>query len=155
MYTSFTCVDNMIVRDLNFLLKKEYKEATLNIYENKDLSLVFVENKGYSLYISENGERKDTFLIKSDHSLSELNQIENAEEKNSFIDLIQLFLNKIYDGMDIPDFDKEHREYVFLKFVDLFEKNEVEIIDASSELYNAINNGFTRLDIEILLLNSK
>lgn len=145
----------MIVRDLNFLLGNEYKEATLNIHDNKDLSLIYIENKGYSLYISEDGERKDTFLVKSDYSPIELNFSENAEEKKSFIDLIQLFLGKIYDGVDIPDFEKEHPEYVFLKFLDLFEKDNVKNVDPSSELYHAIRDGFTRLDIEILILNSR
>lgn len=144
----------MIVRDLDFLLGKEFKEATLNIQDNKDLSLVHIENRGYSLYVSEDGERKDTFLVKSNHSPHELNLVENLDEKNSFIDLIQLFLGKIYDGEDIPDFEKEHPEYVLLKFIDMFEKDNVKSIDSSSQLYCAIKDGFTRLDIDILL-NSK
>ena len=144
----------MIVRDLDFLLGKEFKEATLNIQDNKDLSLVHIENRGYSLYVSEDGERKDTFLVKSNHSPHELNLVENLDEKNSFIDLIQLFLGKIYGGVDIPDFEKEHPEYVLLKFIDMFEKDNVKSIDSSSQLYGAIKDGFTRLDIDILL-NSK
>lgn len=140
----------MIVRRLDFLLEDNFKEATLNIQDSKNLSLIYVPNRGYALYINENNEHKDTFLIKSDYSPSELNLDENVEEKNNFVDLIQMFLNKIYVGYDIPDFEKEHPEFVLLKFIDLFEKDDVNIIEKSSEIYNLITLGFIRFDADIL-----
>ena len=121
----------MIVRDLNFLLGSEIKEKTLDIIENRTLSLAYVFNRGYAIYFSEDGERKDTFLIKSDFSPSELKLEENKQEKQDFVDLVQMFLGKVYDGFDIPDFDKEHPEFVLLKFIDAFEKDEVDLVDKS------------------------
>ena len=145
----------MIVRDLNFLLQNEFKKATLDIIENRTLSLVYVSNRGYALYFSEDDERRDTFLIKSDFSPEQLNLAENSGEKEDFVDLIEMFLGKVYDGFDIPEFEKKHPEFVLLKFIDLFEKDDIDFIDSSSELYNLISNGFSRLDIDVLLLNSK
>lgn len=141
----------MIVRKLDFLLENNFKEVILNIQDNKSLSLIYVPNRGYALSnIDENGEHKDTFLIKSDLSPSELNFNENVREKNNFVDLIQMLLNKIYDGYDIPDFEKEHPEFVLLRFIDSFEKDDVDIIENSSEIYKLITLGFIRFDVDIL-----
>lgn len=145
----------MIVRDLNFLLENEFKQATINIIENRTLSLAYIFNRGYAIYFYEDDERKDTFLVKSDCSPSQLTLEENMEEKQDFVDLIQMFLNKVYDGFDIADFDKQHPEFVLLKLIDLLEKDDVTHIDPSTDLYTLLTIGFMRFDADILLLNSK
>lgn len=114
-----------------------------------------MDKKGYALYISDNNQRKDTFLIKTSLSPKEFVLEENKKEKVDFIDLIQLFLSKIYDGSEIPDFEKEHQEFVFLKFIDLFDKGEYTLIDESQELFKLLDNGFMKLDISDLLLKNR
>lgn len=140
---------------MDFLLKRELYEVKINIFENKDLNFVYVDKKGYALYISDNNQRKDTFLIKTSLSPKEFVLEENKKEKVDFIDLIQLFLSKIYEGSEIPDFEKEHQEFVFLKFIDLFDKGEYTLIDESQELFKLLDNGFMKLDISDLLLKNR
>lgn len=140
---------------MDFLLKRELYEVKINIFENKDLNFVYMDKKGYALYISDNNQRKDTFLIKTSLSPKEFVLEENKKEKVDFIDLIQLFLSKIYDGSEIPDFEKEHQEFVFLKFIDLFDKGEYTLIDESQELFKLLDNGFMKLDISDLLLKNR
>lgn len=140
---------------MDFLLKRELYEVKINIFENKDLNFVYMDKKGYALYISDNNQRKDTFLIKTSLSPKEFVLEENKKEKVDFIDLIQLFLGKIYDGSEIPDFEKEHQEFVFLKFIDLFDKGEYTLIDESQELFKLLDNGFMKLDISDLLLKNR
>ncbi len=136
-------------------MKKHIIEVNINIYENKDLNFVYIDKKGYSLYISENGVRKDTFLIKSSLSPKEFTSFQNESEKQDFLDLIQMFLGKIYEGVNMPDFEKEHQDFVFLKFIDLFDKGEYKILDETSELFNLLDIGFMKLDINELLLKNR
>lgn len=143
----------MIIRNLNFLVHDNYSKVEINILENKTLSMIYIENSGYSLIWAENEDIKDIFLIKSEIKPQEFKLDENAKEKEDFIDLIHMFLNKIYDGTDIPDYEKQHHEFVFLKIMDSFEKNNVELIDKTSELYRKINEGLMKLDIDVLFVN--
>jgi hypothetical protein len=62
-------------------------------------------------------------------------------------------LDQIYDGVDIPEYEKQHHEFVFLKIMDLFSTEAVEIIDEDSELYKTIELGFMKFDIDLLNLN--
>ena len=143
----------MIIRNLNFLVHDQFSKVEISILENKNLGLVYIENSGYSLIWGENEEIKDIFLIKSELKPQDFKLEENKKEKEDFIDLLHMFLNKIYDGTDIPEYEKQHHEFVFLKIIDLFEKNEVEYIDKTSELYKTINEGLMKLDIDILFVN--
>ena len=44
----------MIIRKLSFLSpQKDLKKVELNIYEEKNLSLIYVENQGYVAYIND------------------------------------------------------------------------------------------------------
>ena len=79
---------------------------------------------------------------------------ENASDKEDFINLIKILLDQIYGDSDIPEYEKQHHEFVFLKIMDLFSTKDVEIIDKDSELYKIIELGFIRFDIELLKLNN-
>lgn len=125
-----------------------YKKVEVDIYEKEKICAVYIENNGYCIYI--NDQEDDMFLIKTDISPEEFKLEENAEYKEDFINIIKLLLDKIYADIDIPEYEEEHQEFVFLKIMDLFAKNNYELIDKDSNLYKTIELGFIKLDINLL-----
>lgn len=139
----------MIIRKLSFLMPSiRYKKVEVDIYEKEKICAVYIENNGYCIYI--NDKEDDMFLIKTDISPEEFKLEENAEYKEDFINIIKLLLDKIYADIDIPEYEEEHQEFVFLKIMDLFAKNNYELIDKDSDLYKTIELGFIKLDINLL-----
>ena len=139
----------MIIRKLSFLMPSiGYKKVEVDIYEKEKICAVYIENNGYCIYI--NDKEDDMFLIKTDISPEEFKLEENAEYKEDFINIIKLLLDKIYADIDIPEYEEEHQEFVFLKIMDLFAKNNYELIDKDSDLYKTIELGFIKLDINLL-----
>ena len=143
----------MIVRKLNFLtLSEGYDKISISIYDGKKINAVYLKNKGYCVYID--GKEDEMFLINTKLTPEEFKSEENASDKEDFINLIKILLDQIYGDSDIPEYEKQHHEFVFLKIMDLFSTNDVEIIDKDSELYKTIELGFIRFDIELLKLNT-
>lgn len=139
----------MIVRKLNFLTPPEgYMKVETIIHDEKKLCAVYIEKKGYCIYI--NGMEEDMFLVNTNISPEEFKLEENALDKQDFINLIKILLDQIYDGVDIPEYEKQHHEFVFLKIMDLFSTDEVESIDKDSDLYKLIELGFIKFDIDLL-----
>ena len=69
----------MIIRKLSFLSpQKDLKKVELNIYEEKNLSLIYVENQGYVAYIN---DMENVFLLKSILNPKELTLEESIDEK--------------------------------------------------------------------------
>ena len=125
-----------------------YKKVEVDIHEKEKICAVYIGNNGYSIYI--NDKEDDMFLIKTDISPEEFKLEENAQDKEDFINIIKLLLDKIYADIDIPEYEEEHQEFVFLKIMDLFAKNNYELIDKDSNLYKTIELGFIKLDINLL-----
>ena len=143
----------MIVRKLNFLtLSEGYDKISISIYDGKKINAVYLKNKGYCVYID--GKEDEMFLINTKLTPEEFKSEENASDKEDFINLIKILLDQIYGDSDIPEYEKQHHEFVFLKIMDLFRTKDVEIIDKDSELYKTIELGFIRFDIELLKLNN-
>ncbi len=143
----------MIVRKLNFLtLSEGYDKISISIYDGKKINAVYLKNKGYCVYID--GKEDEMFLINTKLTPEEFKSEENASDKEDFINLIKILLDQIYGDSDIPEYEKQHHEFVFLKIMDLFSTKDVEIIDKDSELYKTIELGFIRFDIELLKLNN-
>lgn len=141
----------MIVRKLNFLMPKHgYKKVEVSIYEEKNICTIYIENKGYAIYI--NGKEDEMFLINTNISPEQFKSEENTEDKEDFINLIKLLLDQIYADIDIPVYDEQHHEFVFLKILDLFAKDDFEVIDEDSDLYKTIEWGFMKFDIDLLNL---
>lgn len=129
-----------------------YKKVEIDIHEKEKICAVYIENNGYCIYI-ENKE-DEMFLIKTNLSPDEFKLEKNSEEKEDFINLVELLLEQIYENVDIPEYEEQHHEFVFLKIMDLFNKNGFEVIDKDSDLYKTIELGFIKLDIDLLNLNA-
>ncbi|WP_273475720.1 hypothetical protein [Methanobrevibacter woesei] len=141
----------MIVRKINFLMPPGgYRKVEITIYNESKISAVYLKNKGYSIFI--NGKEEEMFLINTDIAPNEFKLDENKIEREDFIDLVKILLDEIYAGVDIPEYEREHHEFVFLKIMDLFDSDSVEIINENSDLYKTIELGFIKLDIDILNL---
>lgn len=141
----------MIVRKLNFLMPPGgYRKVETVIHEDKKLSAVYLKDKGYCIFI--NGEEDEMFLINTGLAPEEFKVEENVGSKEEFINLVKMFLDQIYDGVDIPEYEKQHHEFVFLKIMDLFDSEAVELIDDDSDLYKTIELGFMKFDIDMLNL---
>lgn len=141
----------MIFRKLNFLSPPEgYKKIEINIHEDKSLCVIYLENKGYSIFVK--GNEKEMFLINSNISPDDFNLEENKHDKEEFINLIKVLLDEIYSNFEIEEYEREHHEFVFLKLMDLFNTNLVEVLDDESELYKLIELGFIKFDIDLLNL---
>lgn len=80
----------MLVRNLDYLsIPKEFKKVETNIYDNKSIALVFVENKGYSLVLKDDEHIDSVFLLKT--SLTP-NNINENNDKEDFINVIKMLL---------------------------------------------------------------
>ena len=143
----------MIVRKLDFLMpSKGYKKVETSIYGEEKICAVYIKNNGYCIYID--GKENEMFLIKTNLSPDDFKLEENSEEKEDFINLVELLLKQIYENVDIPEYEEQHHEFVFLKIMDLFNKNGFEVIDKDSDFYKTIELGFIKLDINLLNQNS-
>lgn len=141
----------MIVRKLNFLMPPGgYRKVETIIHEDNKLTAVYLKDKGYCLFI--NGKDEEMFLINTDISPEEFKLDENGDDKEDFINLVKILLDQIYEGVDIPEYEKQHHEFVFLKIMDLFSTEAVELIDEDSDLYKNIELGFIKFDIDLLNL---
>lgn len=141
----------MIVRKLNFLMPPGgYRKVETVIHEDKKVSAVYLKDKGYCMFISD--KEDEMFLINTDVAPEGFKAEENADSKDEFINLVKMLLDQIYDGVDIPEYEKQHHEFVFLKIMDLFNTEAVELIDEDSDLYKTIELGFMKFDIDLLNL---
>ena len=140
----------MLVRNLDFLsIPKEFAKVEIDIYDEKSIALVYVENKGYSLVLKNKEDIDSVFLLKTDILPSNVNDHSDRED---FINIIKMLLDKIYSVADIKEYEKQHQEHVFLRLMDMLnEGNEVEMIsEDNSKTYKDIEKGFMKLELDIM-----
>ncbi len=139
----------MLVRNLDFLsIPKEFSKVEVDIYDGKSIALVYIGGKGYSLVLKQNDVIDSIFLLKTDILPNTINE---HQDRQDFINVIKMLLDKIYSVADIKEYEKQHQEHVFLRLMDMLNDGEaVEIITESSKVYTDIEKGFMKLEIDIL-----
>lgn len=140
----------MLVRNLNFLsIPKEFFKVETKIYEEKAIALVYIENKGYSLVLKDNDVIESVFLLKTNITPDDVN---GHSDREDFINVIKMLLDRIYSLADIKEYEKQHQEHVFLRLMDMInEGTEVELIsEENSKIYSDIEKGFMKLELDIM-----
>ena len=140
----------MLVRNLEYLsIPKEFSKVEIGIYEKQSIALVYIESKGYSLVLKNDNIIESVFLLKTDILSNNINEHSDRED---FINVIKMLLDRIYSVADIKEYEKQHQEHVFLRLMDMFnEGNDVEkISESNSELYVAIEKGFMKLELDVM-----
>ncbi|MBE6494399.1 MAG: hypothetical protein E7Z84_07315 [Methanosphaera stadtmanae] len=144
----------MIIRKLDYLKPThDLPLFNLEIYKNKEIAIIYVENRGYVLFEKNNEEYKNVFFIKTNLVPAQFLVSDPAahilNDKNEFIGIISLILDGIYDEK-IKEYDKKHPEFVLLNLLDNLNEGNVKFISPDTELYNIVDDGFIRLEISIL-----
>ena len=140
----------MLVRNLDFLsIPKEFSKVEVDIYDGKSIALVYIENKGYSLVLKKDENIDSVFLLKTDILPSNVN---GHSDREDFINVIKMLLDKVYSVADIKEYEKQHQEHVFLRLMDMLnEGTDVMMIsEETSKTYTDIEKGFMKLELDIM-----
>ena len=122
----------MIIRDLrNLKMNEKLVKVESNVYEDKNIGIVFVLNYGFVLFDSENDTWNNIFVIKTltkpaDYT-EDTTDKKLLENKSEFVQVIQDILNTIYAGVDIKEYEKKHPEYIFMELFDKLNSGNVEL----------------------------
>ena len=140
----------MLVRNLDFLsIPKEFAKVEVEIYDNKSIALVYIEQKGYSLVLKTDEKIDSVFLLKTDILP---NNVNDNSDREDFINVLKMLLDKIYSVADIKEYEKQHQEHVFLRLMDMLnDGNGIEMINEdNSQTYKDIEKGFMKLELDIM-----
>lgn len=140
----------MLVRNLDFLsIPKEFSKVEVDIYDGKSIALVYIDGKGYSLVLKKGDDIDSIFLLKTDILPNNINE---HHDRQDFINVIKMLLDKIYAVADIKEYEKQHQEHVFLRLMDMLnDGTDVAIItEETSKVYTDIEKGFMKLEIDIM-----
>ena len=140
----------MLVRNLDFLsIPKEFSKVEVDIFNKQSIALVYIDGKGYSLVLKEEDNIDSVFLLKTDILPNNVNE---HSDRQDFINVIKMLLDKIYSVADIKEYEKQHQEHVFLRLMDMLNDGvDVEMIsEENSKIYADIEKGFMKLEFDIM-----
>lgn len=143
----------MIIRKLDYLdFENELQKVELDIYDDKKIGFAFAENTGFVVFESLNDEWSNVFFIKTnskpENYVGDLTP-EFEKNKEEFIGVVNILSNDIYPD-EIKEYEKKHSEFIFLKIMDMFVEGDGEIIEKDSPFYKLVEQGFVKLDIDLL-----
>lgn len=136
------------------IFSSELKFSEMEIIENKNVFLIYILNKGYAIYSDNKDINSELYLIKTDITSINYNSDEKKREKEYMTNIVGILLNSIYENETISDYDKKHPEYVLTELMNRLNSN-TKYITQKDEIYNKIDNGFLRLELEELKLHKK
>ena len=140
----------MLVRNLDFLsIPKEFSKVEVDIYDGKSIALVYIGGKGYSLVLKQNDVIDSIFLLKTDILPNNINE---HQDKQDFINVIKMLLDKIYSVADIKEYEKQHNEKQKTEREDrkrTFNQmlNKSKSVVADELLFTATNDFFKNMEI--------
>jgi len=147
----------MIIRKLNYLnLETELKMMSLELLKDHYIRLVYSPKNGYAVYSEVNNIQNDFFLIKTDNVPGDFNQ-ENPEiqaDKSEFVQIITAIIDNIYKDKEIKEYEKKHPEYVLMELLDKLSLEDAETITKDNPIYEDINDGFLRLNVDQMMNNN-
>lgn len=140
----------MITRKYTYLAgEEEFKNVEIPIYNTKNIGLVYAKNKGFGLYNDVGSVESSLFIISTKITPEQFD--ENPTEKEQFIQLISANLAEIYaKATGLKEYEKKHPEYIFIQLMDVLKDKNCKKISSNDELFNIVNDGFARLDVDIL-----
>lgn len=89
------------------------------------------------MVLKEGEEIDSVFLLKTDILPSNVNE---HSDRNDFINVIKMLLDKVYSVSDIKEYEKQHQEHVFLRLMDMLNEGTdvVMISEETSKTYTDI-----------------
>lgn len=143
----------MIIRKLDYLeFTKDLKKVELDIYEGKKIGFAFAENTGFVIFESLNDEWSNVFFVKTntlpENYVGDLTP-ELERNKEEFVGVVNILSDSIYPN-DIKEYEKKHPEFIFLKAMDMFTEGNGELIEKDSPFYKLVEDGFFKLDVDLL-----
>ena len=133
----------MIIRKLDYLeFTKDLKKVELDIYEDKKIGFAFAKNTGFVIFESLNTNSRP------ENYVGDLTP-EFERNKEEFVGVVNILSDSIYPN-DIKEYEKKHPEFIFLKAMDMFTEGNGELIEKDSPFYKLVEDGFFKLDIDLL-----
>ena len=112
----------------------------------------FSKNTGFVIFESLNDEWSNVFFVKTnsrpENYVGDLTP-EFERNKEEFVGVVNILSDSIYPN-DIKEYEKKHPEFIFLKAMDMFTEGNGELIEKDSPFYKLVEDGFFKLDIDLL-----
>lgn len=144
----------MIIRKLEFLnIGSDSRKVSTVIYNDISVGLVYVPDKGYAVFIDNENPESEMFLLETKTTPKEYieNRDKYKEELSNFNSVISSIFNIIYKDSEIKEYEKKHPDYTIIELMDKISEESADYLKDNKKLYDIVNDGFMKLDIDDLL----